>query len=375
MAFDHNKDDLPYWTETILSKDENNYVDGMAFHWYIGEQDRYLDGSFGYDAVNYSYHYAPSKILIGSEACSCPDVSLDNWLRAERLAHDVMFDMLNFAQGWIDWNLIVDYQGGPNHLDNFCDASIVTLKDYSDVYIQPKYYYFGHISKYVKPGYIRIDSAVIGNYEFADVPVNVRFGTEVQIFDCEKSTRQQWTLSSNGTIGLLKLATDGFSQWSKLVNLCLAGHGKRRREYLQLQECPEYTIKDDVLTLNFNSNDQIVELTTGLCVEVANGLSVPGGLLKLSTCLDSASSKYIDQLFTFNVVTGEIVTKAGAGLCLTAGWPFLTGFAFQNPVKTETVIVVMNEANTSTNIILNDKKENKNLRFGINERAIQTIIY
>ena len=35
LAFDHNKDHLKTWTETILSKDAlsaDQYVDGMAFH-------------------------------------------------------------------------------------------------------------------------------------------------------------------------------------------------------------------------------------------------------------------------------------------------------------------------------------------------------
>jgi len=61
--------------------------------------DTYLDGTYGYDSVNYTYHVAPEKILLATEGCSCPNVILDNWLRAERLAHDITFDMLNYAQG------------------------------------------------------------------------------------------------------------------------------------------------------------------------------------------------------------------------------------------------------------------------------------
>ena len=64
--------------------------------------------------------------------------------------------------GWIDWNLLVDYEGGPNHLGNMCDAPIVTLEDFSDVHVQPKYYYFGHISKFVPPGSVRVESHTVG---------------------------------------------------------------------------------------------------------------------------------------------------------------------------------------------------------------------
>ena len=50
--------------------------------------------------------------------------------------------------------------------------------------------------------------------------------------------RQQWVLSGNKTLGLMKLATDGFSEWSKYYNLCLAGHGSHDRPFLQLEARP-----------------------------------------------------------------------------------------------------------------------------------------
>ena len=107
LAFDHNKDHLLAWTKVMmdgntksLAKGGESYVDGMAFHWYTGSMDRLMDGTYGYDALNKSYHYAgPDKILMGTEGCSCPNVKLNDWLRAERLAHDVLFDLNNYAQG------------------------------------------------------------------------------------------------------------------------------------------------------------------------------------------------------------------------------------------------------------------------------------
>jgi len=162
LAYDHNKDHLLEWAETILGSDYKNYVDGMAFHcksppslirndvenyslnksactvcitlhysslsgfspilyFYVcnvifllcylgyGGNDRVTDGTYGYDALNATHHLAPDKILLASEGCNCPGVNIDDWLRAERLAHDVMFDLQNYAQGWIDWNLLVHY--------------------------------------------------------------------------------------------------------------------------------------------------------------------------------------------------------------------------------------------------------------------------
>lgn len=77
LAFDHNKDHLYSWAKTMLfptsqSNQLSQYVDGMAFHWYGGTGDRLLDGTYGYDTVNQTYHLAPNKILMATEGCSCP---------------------------------------------------------------------------------------------------------------------------------------------------------------------------------------------------------------------------------------------------------------------------------------------------------------
>ncbi len=110
MAFDHNKDHLGLWASATIGNQSssNTYVSGMAFHWYSGSGDRLMDGTYGYDQVSATRSSYPDKILLATEGCSCPGVALGNWLRAERLGHDVMFDLNAGAQGWIDWNLIVN---------------------------------------------------------------------------------------------------------------------------------------------------------------------------------------------------------------------------------------------------------------------------
>ena len=43
LAFDHNKDHLLSWAETVMGGDtgpDGGYVDGMAFHWYTGEEKK-----------------------------------------------------------------------------------------------------------------------------------------------------------------------------------------------------------------------------------------------------------------------------------------------------------------------------------------------
>lgn len=162
--------------------------------------------------MNATHHFAPNKILLASEGCNCPGVNIDDWLRAERLAHDVMFDLQNYAQGWIDWNLLVDSAGGPNHLNNMCDAALVAAEDFSDVHVQPKYYYFGHISKFVSPGSVRVASNVVGNFNFEDMDPNVQGNLEVAMYQCEKSVRQVWRINlDNRTLELNAPSSDAWN--------------------------------------------------------------------------------------------------------------------------------------------------------------------
>src|SRR3546814_15655539 len=76
----------------------SQYVDGLAFHWYVGGMDRQLDGTNGYDNLAFINRAYPDKMLLGTEACSCPGVLIDDWFRAERFGHDVIADLNANAQ-------------------------------------------------------------------------------------------------------------------------------------------------------------------------------------------------------------------------------------------------------------------------------------
>jgi glucosylceramidase len=46
--------------------------------------------------------------------------------------------------GWIDWNLVVNMDGGPSWVNNVCGAPIIVNKDADEFYKQPYYYGLGH---------------------------------------------------------------------------------------------------------------------------------------------------------------------------------------------------------------------------------------
>jgi Glycosyl hydrolase family 30 beta sandwich domain len=60
-------------------------------------------------------------------------------------------------------------------------------------------------------------------------------------------------------------------------------------------------------------------------------------------------------------------------MCITAGWPMLTSAAFKDP-EGKVVLVLLNEATDSTEVILKDSIRG-DMKLGINARSMQTIIY
>jgi len=74
----------------------------------------------------------------------------------ERYAHDTLGDLNNWVTGWTDWNIVLDTQGGPNHLNNWCDAPVIANVSAGTLSFQPMYFYLGHFSRFLPPGAQRI---------------------------------------------------------------------------------------------------------------------------------------------------------------------------------------------------------------------------
>ena len=111
-------------------------MDGLAFHWYAGGLNRDLDGAVAHYAVDSAYEKFPHAKLLPSEGCNCPGVKDSDLLRSERYAHDMLRVLKSGACGWVDWNLLLDHTGGPNHLGNDCDAPIHAKRNFDGVVVQ-----------------------------------------------------------------------------------------------------------------------------------------------------------------------------------------------------------------------------------------------
>jgi glucosylceramidase len=61
--------------------------------------------------------------------------------------------------GWTDWNILLDQNGGPNHVSNFCFAPIHADITTGKLIYTPTYYYIGHFSKFVRPNAQRVSTS------------------------------------------------------------------------------------------------------------------------------------------------------------------------------------------------------------------------
>lgn len=148
LIWDHNRDIMVERAKTVLEdKEASKYVWGTAFHWYVSE---------AFENVGKVHDLFPDKGLLFTEGCQEGGVHFNSWKTGERYARNMIGDFNNWCQGYIDWNLFLDNTGGPNHVNNLCDAPIIVDIFPENLIHQSSYYYIGHFSKYVRPGAVRI---------------------------------------------------------------------------------------------------------------------------------------------------------------------------------------------------------------------------
>ncbi|MEM7381881.1 MAG: glycoside hydrolase family 30 protein [Bacteroidota bacterium] len=179
LGYDQNREHLEEWVDAMF-KDEasSKYYGGTAIHWYASTFEVFPE------ALQYAHNKAPEKHLIQTEACVDAQVPVwkdDAWYwkkeatdwgwdwapeedkhfhpkyaPVNRYARDIIGCLNNWVDGWIDWNMVLDKQGGPNWFKNWCVAPVIVDPAKDEVYFTPIYYTMAHFSKYIRPGAKRI---------------------------------------------------------------------------------------------------------------------------------------------------------------------------------------------------------------------------
>ncbi len=148
VVWDHNRDSLVQRASVVYSDPQaNKYVWGAGFHWY---------GEHHFEQVQLTHDAWPDKQLLFTEGCQEGGPHTGSWDLGERYAHNIINDLNRWTVGWIDWNLVLDETGGPNHVGNLCSAPILIDPVRDALLHQSSYYYLGHFSRLIKPGARRV---------------------------------------------------------------------------------------------------------------------------------------------------------------------------------------------------------------------------
>ncbi|XP_023943786.2 lysosomal acid glucosylceramidase [Bicyclus anynana] len=148
---------VPYWFNMLVTftPEALNYIDGLGVHYYT---DKFVPPAV-FETVTLTH---PDKFILATEACegSFPwqsrKVILGSWDRAKAYILDILQDLNYNLVGWIDWNLCLDMQGGPNWSNNFVDSPIIVDKNRQEFLKQPMFYAMGHFAKFIPRGSVRI---------------------------------------------------------------------------------------------------------------------------------------------------------------------------------------------------------------------------
>lgn len=157
FVWDHNKENLLNRANEIMSQEgTDKYVNGFAIHWYTGDH---------FEAISHTKRLYPNQEIIFTEGCVEYSRFADSGEidKAEMYAHDMIGNLKAGISAFIDWNLLLDEKGGPNHVGNFCAAPIMCTGDANEIEKRLSYYYIGHLSKFVKRG-----ASVIGTTQYTD---------------------------------------------------------------------------------------------------------------------------------------------------------------------------------------------------------------
>lgn len=147
--WDHNKERAFEWANTIIDEETDQMVAGIAFHWYSGDH---------FEALQMIKEKFPNKKLLLSEACIeySKFTATDYLKNAQKYAHDIIGNFNNGMNTFLDWNIVLDEIGGPNHVGNFCDAPYLYDTKNKKLIESNICGHLWHFSHFIEKGAVRI---------------------------------------------------------------------------------------------------------------------------------------------------------------------------------------------------------------------------
>lgn len=135
LMWDHNKGELVRTADKLLSGRRSGYsekIAGLCYHWY--------DGTFPDQMWQVRQKY-PDILMISTEmSCGFSPYDEKAWQKDAMLYYRELFHDINSGtNAFIDWNMLLTWQGGPNHSLNFVKSPVILNEKGDDFILTPIY--------------------------------------------------------------------------------------------------------------------------------------------------------------------------------------------------------------------------------------------
>jgi glucosylceramidase len=187
IVYDHNTDRIDYPMTILADAAANPFVDGSAFHLYIG----------GINALSQVHNAYPLKNIYFTEQYTSSTGNFSGDL-SWHITNLIVGATRNWSRNVLEWNMATDAVYGP-HTNGGCTVcqGALTISG-QNVSRNVSYYIVAHASKFVRPGAVRI-----GSPDLANMP-NVAFknpdGSKVLIVLNSSGSLQNFNIQFNGKI-------------------------------------------------------------------------------------------------------------------------------------------------------------------------------
>lgn len=199
ICFDHNCDNPEYPLAVLADPAAYSYVDGSAFHLYVGD----------ISALTQLHNAYPDKNVYFTEQwVGGPSTNFGGDLDWH-VRNLIIGAPRNWSRNVLEWNLAND-PGYQPHTQGGCTNCLGALTIGASVSRNVSYYIIAHASKFVRPGSVRVDSNVPGSLQ------NVAFvtpeGMKVLIVLNDSGAIQAFNIQFKGkyvqaTLGIGDVAT------------------------------------------------------------------------------------------------------------------------------------------------------------------------
>jgi glucosylceramidase len=192
LGYDHNWND-PSFPETILGDSSAaQYVTGTAWHCYSGDPS----AQSTVEALYPSYGTYETECS-GSQSSPVSDTFADtlDW----ELENLVVDGIRNYSKSVVTWNMALNPSGGPSMNCTTCTALVTVDNSADTASYNAEYYSLGQVSKFVKPGAVRIGSNTFGSGNVEDVAFQNPNGSDaLVVLNSNTSSANTFGVDENG---------------------------------------------------------------------------------------------------------------------------------------------------------------------------------